>query len=104
MQATSAHERLRLFLFESRQTPAQFSRAIGCSVSHACRLIHGDRRPSLQLADVIERATAHWTRGPIWVADWYPPEKVPPLARSSALEFAHGAAGPMGLSFVGNAR
>lgn len=46
------------------------ARMLGCHKSYVSHFRSGRRRPGLELASKIERATADWKSGPIRATDW----------------------------------
>lgn len=64
----TAGERLNHFRNANDLSFADLARRLGCSLSMAWKLCAGQRKPSLQLAAVIERETSR--NSPIRAADW----------------------------------
>lgn len=48
---------LRTYLFNHRMKVAEFGRRINFSAIHLHKIIHGERKPSLKLAKIIEKET-----------------------------------------------
>jgi len=48
---------LRTYLFNHRIKVAEFGRRINFSAVHLLKIIHGERRPSMKLAKIIEKET-----------------------------------------------
>lgn len=46
------------------------ARVLGISVGHVSLILAGKRRPSLQLAAKIYRATKKWNEGPVEMTGW----------------------------------
>lgn len=48
---------LRTYLFNHRMKVVEFGRRINFSPIHLYKIIHGERKPSLKLAKIIEKET-----------------------------------------------
>ena len=59
--------------FAGEQSQADLARRLGCHRSIITHIKSGRRRPSFQLAVVLEAATAALDGGPIRPRDWLPP-------------------------------
>lgn len=70
MTEPPARSRLALYLAEARLTKAAFARRIKRDRVFVAAIVAGTRRPSLDTAIAIERATEAWTAGPIRPAEW----------------------------------
>ncbi len=70
MGTTNAHHRLQRWIEEKRSKTVA-AELIGCHASNLVHLIRKpDRRPGLELAFAIEKATASWPEGPIFASEW----------------------------------
>lgn len=70
---SAATDRLRRFLDETETSQAELARRIGVHRAQVGHLLNERRRPSLEQAAAIERATAAWVRGPIAMREWVRP-------------------------------
>lgn len=66
-----ARKRFKRWFEATGMSQMEAGDAIGCSGAYVGMLVSGARpRPGLDVAFLIERATAEWDEGPILASDW----------------------------------
>lgn len=64
------HKRLRAWLAWKGLTVTDGSEQLRCSRTLLSLIANGHRRPGRRVANMIERITAPWPKGPIRASEW----------------------------------
>ena len=75
----SARERFSTWVNEVCGSQQLAADLLGNTQSAISKVMLGQRRPGLDLAVAIEKATIDWIDGPILAADWLAPSPVEPV-------------------------